>query len=175
MEVQTVMQHIKTQKPLNFYVFTGDEWQVQKIYIQKLAECKNCKPQYIDSIKDIYAKLRNTSFISNVACYVVRDDSEILTNEQLQGQIKANLFKDNIFILLLTNLDKRLKFYKLFKDSIVEFEPLKEDILIKYIKKEIDLSDKNCQMLIDICKQDYGRILLEIDKIRRYADANVSM
>ena len=44
-------------------------------------------------------------------------------------------------------------------------------MLIKYIQREIDLSERNCKRLIDICDGNYGRILLEIDKIRRYVDA----
>jgi DNA polymerase III delta subunit len=43
--------------------------------------------------------------------------------------------------------------------------------LKKYIKKEIALSDKNCEKLIDICEQDYSRILLEIDKIITYFES----
>jgi DNA polymerase III delta subunit len=71
---------------------------------------------------------------------------------------------------VLTSVDKRTKYYKAYKDTIVEFEALNEAILKKYVKKEISLSDKNCSILIEICEHDYGRILLEIDKIKRYAD-----
>ena len=64
----------------------------------------------------------------------------------------------------------RATFYKHYKDEIIDFEPLPDGILKKYIQKEIALSDKSCQKLIDICEHDYGRILLEIDKIKRYVD-----
>jgi DNA polymerase III delta subunit len=73
-----------------------------------------------------------------------------------------------MLIFLLTNVDKRLKFYKHWKDVIVEFEPLPEATLKKYIKKEIALSDKNCEKLIEVCASDYSRILLEIDKIKAF-------
>ena len=45
-------------------------------------------------------------------------------------------------------------------------------MLKKYILKEIKLSERNLERLIDICEHDYGRILLEIDKIKRYAQAH---
>ena len=72
---------------------------------------------------------------------------------------------DNILIHLLTTVDKRTKFYKAYKDVICDFERLSDSMLKKYILKEIKLSERNLQRLIDICEHDYGRILLEIDKI----------
>jgi hypothetical protein len=52
----------------------------------------------------------------------------------------------------------------------VEFEQLPEATLKKYIKKKIELSDKNCGKLIEICEHDYSRILLEIDKIKTFRE-----
>ena len=39
--------------------------------------------------------------------------------------------------------------------------------MAKYIAKEIELSNKEVDTLIKVCDSDYGRILLEIDKIKR--------
>ena len=47
-------------------------------------------------------------------------------------------------------------------------EPLAEPVLIKYIQREIDLSESGCKKLIELCESSYGRILLEIDKIKQY-------
>jgi DNA polymerase III delta subunit len=106
-------------------------------------------------------------FISKSYVYVVRDDKEITQNEKVQEQLDS-IIGNNILILLLVTLDKRTKFYKAYKDTIVEFEALKPAILKKYIQKEIDLSDKNTEKLMEVCEYDYGRCLLEIDKIRKY-------
>jgi DNA polymerase III delta subunit len=51
---------------------------------------------------------------------------------------------------------------------IVEFEPFKLPVLVKYIQKDIDLSEDSSKLLAEICEQDYSRILLEIDKIKQY-------
>ena len=45
----------------------------------------------------------------------------------------------------------------------------------RYIQKEIELSDKNCDKLIEVCEGNYSRCLLEIDKIKRYADGNPTL
>ena len=46
-----------------------------------------------------------------------------------------------------------------------------EQLLVKYIKKYLNLTANNCSKLIDVCERSYGRILLEIDKIRQYRKA----
>jgi DNA polymerase III delta subunit len=46
---------------------------------------------------------------------------------------------------------------------------MKPEVLTKYIQKDIDLSDSSCAKLIEVCESDYSRILLEVDKIKRYA------
>lgn len=170
MDVSILKAKIKSNKIPSYLIFTGSEWEVQKIYIQQIAKVTDSDVVRIDSISSIYNKLKNKSFISKSVCYVVRDDKDLMENEKLQQQLNS-LLGDNILIHLITSVDKRTKFYSTYKDKIIEFEPLKPEILKKYIKKQIDLSDKNCQILIDICESDYGRILLEIDKIRRYVDA----
>lgn len=168
MDVSELKNDIKTGSFKPFYIFAGEEWKVQSIYLDHIAQAANKSLRRIDSIGDVYAKLKTPSFTQQTYVYVVRDDKEIMSNEKLQSQL-TNLLGSNILVLQLTSLDKRLKFYKAYKDAIIIFEPLKPEILRKYIQREISLSDKNCEKLMEVCEYDYGRCLLEIDKIHRYA------
>ena len=168
MDIQVLKKQIQTNSVPSFIIFAGDEWKVQDEYIRQISKVTKKSIQYIDSIKDIYSKLRNTSFLKTTNLYIARDDKTFMESEKLQKQIQDGLLGDNIYILKLTNPDKRTKFYKTFLDTMVEFEPLTDLMLKKYILKEIQLSDTNCEKLIDICEHDYGRILLEIDKIKQY-------
>ena len=170
MDVATLKAKIKSKQLPSYLIFSGSEWKVQEIYIQQISKVTGKEVRMIDDVHSIYGNLKNRSFVPKGVIYKVRDDKELMTNEKLQQQIESVL-ADNMLILLLTSVDKRTKFYKQYKDKIIEFESLSDAILKKYISKEISLSDKNCQMLIDICEHDYGRILLEIDKIKRYVDA----
>lgn len=173
MEIQELKKHIMKNTIPPFMIFIGDEWKVQEEYIKQISKVTKKNIQYIDSIADVYSKLKNTSFIKTSNIYIARDDKTLIESEKLQKQIQDGLLGDNIYILKLTNPDKRTKFYKTFSDTMIEFAPLTDMSLKKYILKEISLSDKNCEKLIDICEKDYGRILLEIDKIKRYVDATL--
>lgn len=168
MDITTVRKHIKEKAPESFYIFTGDEWAIQQIYVQKLSQCRNYQVMRADSVSVVFSKLKNKSILSRPVCYVIRDDNDFVKNETAWQKVEQSL-EDNMLILELTNVDKRGKFYKYYKDKIVVFEKLSDDVLVKYIQREIELSNKTCKRLIDVCESDYGRILLEIDKIKQYA------
>lgn len=174
MDVSTLKAKIKSKQLPNYLIFSGPEWKVQEIYIKQIAKVTGKEIRRIDSVSEIYGNLKNRSFVKKSIIYIVRDDKELMQNEKLQQQI-THILADNMLIHTLTSVDKRTKYYKQYKDTIVEFEALNDAILVKYVKREIKLSDRNCQMLIDICEHDYGRILLEIDKIRRYVEGNPTL
>ena len=169
MDVKVVKNQIATNSLQSFYIFSGSEWKVQQLYIEQIEKVSHKQRRYINSIADIFSNLGNMSFIQKSYVYVVRDDKDIMTDEKLQNNLQSML-GDNILILLLTTVDKRTKFYKQFKDSICEFEQLKPQILKKYIRQAIDISDVNCDRLMEVCEYDYGRCLLEIDKVIHWAD-----
>lgn len=170
MNLQALKADIQTKKLSNFYIFIGPEWIAQNMYIKQIAKVSGNEIKRIDSISKVYMKLKNKSFLTQNYIYVARDDKEFMESEKLQNEI-PKVLRDNIYILILTNVDKRTKIYKKYQSNMVEFEYFDDKVLTKYIQKEIDLSPANCKKLIDICESDYGRILLEIDKIRRYVDA----
>lgn len=167
MQVQELKKLIKEQTIPNFLIFTGEEWMVQKIYINQIGKVNNLEIKYIDSIFDIWASLNSRSLLGKKYLYVLQDDRDFMTEEKIYSNIE-NRLHNNMLILQLTSADKRLKILKQYKDSIVEFNALNEAILKQYIQKEIALSDRNCDILMEICDYNYGHCLLEIDKIYNY-------
>lgn len=172
MEASALKQCIQKNEIPHFLIFTGPEWVVQNTFINKIVEVTGLDKKYVDSISDIYGTLRSRQIFVKDSLYVIRDDKEITHNEKIQEQLEHGLLNNNRLILLLTTVDKRTKFYKMYKDTIIEFSALKPAILKKYIQRDIDLPDKNIEQLMEICEYDYGRCLLEIDKIKHYANEN---
>ena len=172
MDVSTIHNELRQGITRKFYIFTGDEWAVQQIYIEQIItvlkrEFDGVQSKRIDSISQLVSKKSNRSFVKQKYVYTVRDDKEFISEEKLQNML-TQLIGDNVVILLLTNADKRTKFYKKYKEDIVVFEPLKDHVLKQYILKHMSLSNNNVERLIEVCEHDYGRILLEIDKCRHY-------
>lgn len=167
MDVSAVKAQIKNKDLQKFYIFTGPEIYVSDTYIKKIAEVSGKMLFRTDTVGAIY-NVRGKSILNTSYCYVVRDDKEFMTYEKAWDTIEQTL-GDNMLILLVTQIDKRSKFYKRFKDQIVEFEYLKEDMIVKYIQKKIQLKDESCRKLAEICEYDLNRIFLEIDKIQQYS------
>ena len=167
MEVRELKHLIQSKDIPNFLIFTGDEYMMQRIYIQQIAKVKKLEIRRVDNVSDIVNTLTAKSLFSQNYLYIVQDDKEFITTEKLYTDIEDKLH-DNMLILQLTSFDKRLKMLKTYKSSLIEFETLKSDILKRYIQKEINLSDSNCEILMEICEYNYGRCLLEIDKIKQF-------
>ena len=171
MEVQELKKLIKEDNIPKFLIFTGEEWKIQQEYIKQIAKVKQLSISYAESIDEVWEELKAQSLFGTDTLYILRDDKELLHNEKIQERL-LDVLNNNMLILTLTSADKRLKMLKTYKDSIVEFNALTDAILTQYIQREIALSNRNCQILIDICEHNYGRILLEIDKIRSYISAD---
>lgn len=178
METSTIKLDIKSNKIRPYYIFTGEELKVQDIYIEKLANGKTIRRA--DSFSSIARKLNSGMLLSIPKCYVIRNDIEFTKEDSIWGNLEA-IIGSNLIVWVFTSIDKRSKFYKHFKDLICEFNHLSEDVLVKYVQKEIDLKEWNARHLIQLCENDYSRILLEIDKIKHlaqdgwYDEAFVSM
>ena len=167
MELTTLKAHIQTKKFNNYYIFCGEEIGVMNIYINQIAKVVNKQIYRADSFKEVFSKVTKQSIIRNSFVYVIRDDKDVITSEKVQNVLSKANWSD-IVIFVFSNMDKRTKFYKAYKDTICEFEPLEERVLMKYVDREVHLSVENCRKLVQACESSYSRIMLEIDKIKTY-------
>ena len=152
----------------NFYIFTGTEIGIINIYLKQMSNKLGLPITRSDSVLSIYGKCQGGSlFGDSTGFYVIRDDRDFMKQEQLFDTIKTSIRK-NVIVLLYDKIDSRLKFGKHFKDDIVAFEKLTPNVLKSYIKKEIDLSDKNIDTLMELCGGRYDMCMLEVDKISQF-------
>lgn len=173
MELTKLHDQLTAKQLLSFYIFTGPEWKMQDLYIEQISKVSGLGAVRADSFHDVYRKIKASQLVESSYVYVLRDDKDIMGNEDARRKLVPEVLKDNIVVLLCTAVDKRTKFYKACKSAIVEFEPLKPHILKRYLQKEAPLTDDNCNRLMKLCGYDYGRCLLEIDKIKTYGKARM--
>lgn len=168
MTISDVKTDIKNRTIKSYYIFAGDEIEIQRIYINKIAEVLAYEVRRVDSISDVWLEITSPVLFGSACVFVVRDDKDTLQDENLQAQLIQGNLNGNIVIHLLSSVDKRTKWYKANSDRIVVFERLSDELLTKYIQREIALNKRNCERLIAICENDFSRILLEIDKIKSF-------
>ena len=156
----------------NLYVFYGEEHTVQRVYIEKIAEINDSELTYVDSISEALSS-SGSSLFSIRKCFVCLD-SDIVKSSNLEkdfAKITQSL-GDNCLILQFTKLDKRSKFYSYAQENLdtIEFEKLNPVVINKHLLDMSTLKIGSASKLAEVCDYDYGRCLLELDKIVRYSN-----
>lgn len=166
MELSELMQRISTGNIPHFLVLFGEEQKIVDIYIDNI--CKKYKKVYLESVSEAIKKSGMKSLDKSKKAYIVNEDKDFLLKEEAWENI-INSFKHNILIVRYHTLDKRGKFYNKNKQNSVEFTHLSDNVLNTYINRDCPgLSEENAIKIIKFCNNDYGRICMEIDKIKNY-------
>lgn len=167
MTYSDIKQQIADGTLENFYIFAGEEIEVQRVYINKIAESKKQIIKRIDSVTEAI-KFKGLSLLNQSFCYVCRGDVDFQKATDEVWDTLQDKVGENTLIYLPAKLDKRSRFYMHWESRILIFDPLTPQVLTKHIRQYINLSSENCNELIRVCDSDYGRILSEIDKIQQF-------
>lgn len=175
MELVDLMKRISSNDIPHFLVLFGEEQMILNIYLTHILEVTNTKRISADSVSYIMQNINKKRFDKSARLYVVQDDMAFLRAEDSWETVRNTPTKDYI-ILRYHSLDKRSAFAKKNQQNLVEFARLSKEVLQTYISKDLpDLSEKNSSKLIEYCNYDYGRILMEIDKIKQYSSVRTDL
>ena len=165
MELVDLMKRISSNDIPHFLILFGEEQTILNIYLTHILEVTNTKRISADSVSYIMQNINKKRFDKSLRLYIVQDDMAFLRAEDSWETVRNTPTKDYI-ILRYHSLDKRSAFVKKNQQNLVEFSRLTKEVLQTYISKDLpDLSEKNSSKLVEYCNYDYGRILMEIDKI----------
>jgi DNA polymerase III delta subunit len=157
MTVSELKNLLKTQCP-NFLIFVGEEVGLMDLYInrvQKLSGLQLRVVEYEELIKGISLR----SLFATNYLYVIRNEKDFLEFDHIDK------IKNNKVIACFSSLDKRTSFYKKYKNYIVEFETLTDEALLYYLHNQLGLTKENSLDLMNLCDNNYSRIMWEVDKI----------
>lgn len=175
MELVDLMKRISSNDIPHFLILFGEEQTILNIYLTHILEVTNTKRISADSVSYIMQNINKKRFDKSARLYVVQDDMAFLKAEDSWETVRNTPTKDYI-ILRYHSLDKRSAFVKKNQQNLVEFARLSKEVLQTYISKDLpDLSEKNSSKLVEYCNYDYGRILMEIDKIKQYSSVRTDL
>lgn len=147
-------------------IFTGEETTLQSVYIKEIAKRNNQTTVYVDELVTIINKLGNKQYSGKGSCYIIRNSKDFLKNEDLWNTLQNRVSSSNLVIFIYDSIDKRGRFYKEQKENIIEFEKMTTAQLTNTLTKKYSMSEENATKLVELCNNDYGRILLELDKLK---------
>nr|DAH45527.1 MAG TPA: DNA polymerase III, delta subunit [Caudoviricetes sp.] len=175
MELVDLMKRISSNDIPHFLILFGEEQTILNIYLTHILEATNTKRISADSVAYVMQNINKKSLDKSIKLYVVQDDMAFLKAEDSWETVRNTPTKDYI-ILRYHSLDKRSAFVKKNQQNLVEFSRLTKEVLQTYISKDLpDLSEKNSSKLVEYCNYDYGRILMEIDKIKQYSSIRTDL
>lgn len=175
MELVDLMKRISSNDIPHFLILFGEEQTILNIYLTHILEITNAKRISADSVSYIMQNINKKRFDKSLRLYVVQDDMAFLRAEDSWESVRNTPAKDYI-ILRYHSLDKRSTFVKKNQQNLVEFSRLTKEVLQTYISKDLpDLSEKNSSKLVEYCNYDYGRILMEIDKVKQYMSVRTDL
>ena len=82
MELGALKKQIQSKQVHGVYVFVGEEWAVQKLYIQQMAKATKMPVSYMDTSILVLQRIAKGSLVNTPKIYVVLEDSEYQTNEK---------------------------------------------------------------------------------------------
>ena len=175
MELVDLMKAISENNIPHYLVLFGEEQAILNIYIQHIAQ--NYKIVHCDTVAYALSQVGKKSIDKSNKVYIVNEDNAYTKAEESWKNVKQTFEKSrHILLIKYHSLDKRSKFYLNNKQNSVEFTHLSEDVLISYINQKLpNLSEKNASKLVEYCSNDYGRILMEIDKIKQYSSVRTDL
>lgn len=175
MELVDLMKRISSNDIPHFLILFGEEQTILNIYLTHILEVTNTKRISADSVSYIMQNINKKNLDKSIRLYVVQDDMAFLRAEDSWETVKNTPTKDYI-ILRYHSLDKRSAFVKKNQQNLVEFARLSKEVLQTYISKDLpDLNEKNSSKLVEYCNYDYGRILMEIDKVKHYMSVRTDL
>ena len=171
------MKKIANNDIPHYLVLYGQEQTVLDMYIKQIVNVLQSQAVYADTVASVIKQRGKKSLNKSVKCYIVSDDMSYLKAETVWDKIKKDFKKSKDYLILRYHtLDKRDKFSHNNKENLTEFTQLSEEVLQQYIYRDLpDLSEKNALSLIDYCNYDYGRILMEIDKVKQYMSVRADL
>lgn len=170
MELVDLMKSISCNSIPHFLILYGEEQKIIDIYIQNILNSVEGRRVVLDNVSQAIKDNGKKSLDKSIKVYVVTEDTAFLTRDESWENVRKSMHK-NYIILRYHALDKRSAFIKNNQQNIVEFSHLSDEVLQQYIYRDLpELSDENSSKLISYCNNDYGRILMEIDKIKQWQE-----
>ena len=165
MQLYEIIEHTKNHTLPPFLIFTGSEYAIIELYIDKICSAYAYERKSIQSLKQIVKKQKVISLIGEKKGYVCKYDFEALKTNYTKQMVYSSV-GNNLLFLVVPAVDKRGKFFKTFENNIVEFVEQDFKTIKLMLADKTTLNEKHLERLIAGCGNNYSKILLELDKIK---------
>lgn len=173
--IKDLKESILNKSAGNLFVFNGNEWAIKKHYIEKISEGYKVT-KYLNDTVELSNNMVSKGLFKKKTLYVVPHDLDFLKSSGKEfDEIIRKIKNSENGVVWIYSSEIPKTFLTHFDEYMTEFEEVEEDIFKELILHDISLMPDHLEKLCINCKRNYGMALMEIDKIKNYAQfENVS-
>lgn len=176
MDIKVLKASILQNNIPNFMIFSVNEANLCKQYINMISKTLNLPYKFYDSCDEVLYE--TSTNLKDSYLYIVLNDDKVIKNPKYVEELKKKT--DRYIILYYTNLDYKCDLYKLYSQNVVIFKKLDKYTILAYLMKQleknkIDVDQRKVEKLIEFCNCDMGCCVNEIEKIITLNQSNSNM
>lgn len=163
MDMNTLKQQIASGSWPHKLVFVGEEYYLQKQFINLITKTISGVYHYYNEYSDIEDDIKTNSFFDEPQVYVIKNSNYMLKN--YKKFLELEVPSDKVLILIYDEIDAKKEFFKEIKDFLCEFNKMGDKQLKMIIGKFLELNNRNSSLLCEMVDNDCSRLISEINKL----------
>ena len=168
--IKDLKEDILAKKSGNIFIFTGEEWAIKKHYINKIAEEYEAL-KYVDDTIEVSEYISTKSAFKKKTLYIVIQDLEFLKGSKKEFEnLKIRLQNSRDGVIWTYTETPTKVFTEIFGDYITPFDIVDIEIFRELLEHDTTLNTRHIDMLYHNCKGNYGFAMIEVDKVKNYAE-----
>lgn len=178
MELFEIQNMLRQNARPKFLVFVGSDYAVANSYIENLSKYYNLPKENLDDITKLKTLCQGNEMFSEDKLYVMKYPKDLASHEDVFSSC-SEFIGNNMLIVVLSEIDKRTKFYKFLDGDfletgggVVECNPQDLKTFRQMVEHETKLSSDGVKELAEICGNNLGKFRLELNKVQCYANEN---
>lgn len=144
--IQEVGSQILNQKPMNFYIFCGNEYGIKMKYISFLTKYYDGRVNENNKVMDVITYMRTNHFIPpEPSLYIIRYDDDFISG--LSEAVAKVIFDTKIIgtiVCIYENEKHTQKLDKFFPDHTVSIGSVNHQFIEKYLLDDFKTIPENC-------------------------------
>ncbi|MEG1565400.1 MAG: hypothetical protein RR342_01495 [Bacilli bacterium] len=171
MELFEIQNMIKRKEKPKLLVFVGSDYAIANIYIDNISKFFNLEKYPLNDLSNFIPLCRGDAIFSSNRIFILKYSKDLSSCEKIFENIDE-IIGDNVLVVVLNEVDKRTKFYTQNKEFIVECNPQEFKTFKEMVAPSTKLTPEHIKELGEICGYNYGKFLLELDKVKQLSSSN---
>lgn len=167
MELFDVQNMMRAGEKPKLLIFCGADYFLANTYVNNISDFYGLEKTVVNSLDSVLEMADGDEMFSIDRAFVYKYPSskELAQNEKFFENCEEDL-GNNLLMIVISDIDKRTKFYKMIEKYIVNCSPQDLKTFRAMTDSYTKLSPDSVKVLAEICENNFGKFLSELDKVK---------